>query len=173
MSIVVDVMNNLIRRKESSQMLFRHESMLHHIALAIGMGMVRGETGVVPPVPTISYPSLEVRVSATPNISALPAPLALSGAKLLAPALRIGDVFPALATKVCGGVSPPMSAIALSRTKPRRFLSPVFRVKRIVAVDTLKRQCGSFHAHIISREERYCEIAVKRLQQGVLALEVS
>lgn len=153
-------------------MFFHNKSVFHNIALAVSVGVMRGKAGIVASVPSVSNPPLEVRMGLASNVGTLPVPLALGGTELSLPIAYIGNIRTALATKVLRSVTPAVGSVALTRAVFRRFLTPVFGVKIGIAVDALKRQCCSLHSYIITLEEKYCEIAVRRLQQAVLPLGV-
>ena len=66
--------------------------------------------------------------------------------------------------------APAVEEIARTRTESRRLLPAVLRMERLPALGAHKRYCSSPHGFIVPRkriEERYCEIAVKRLEQEV------
>lgn len=170
--VLVDVVHNFIWTEESAQMFFHHEPVFHHVSLAIGVGMVGSEPSPVFAAPAIGDAALKVGVVRAPNVRALPRRFAFRRTELLSPLPGVCDVRSALPTVVGGSRAPSRRPIALPRAVFRGRLSPIFRVKRLVAVDAFKRQCGSLHDHIIACDERYCETASRRIQQSVLPLEV-
>jgi hypothetical protein len=164
---MVDVMDNFIWRKESAKMLFYYQAMFHHVSLAICMRVMGCQASPVRAVSSVGNPPLVGGMVFASDIGALPSPFALNRAELSIATAHVADVFAALSALVWRGCPPAGRSVALSRAIFRRSFPPVFWMKRPLALGAFQRQCCSFHAHIIAREERYCEIAARRLEQQV------
>jgi len=171
-AVFIDVMNNLFGSQEAPQVLLHDEPMLHDIPLAISEGMVRSQAGPVGTISAVADAPLIRRVFVAANVGALPSPFTRGRAELPGPPPDRADVRPALAATIGYGIAPAGSAIAVRRAVLRRCLPAVLRMERLAAVDAFKRHRLSFHDYSIAREERYCEIAARRLQQSVLPLEI-
>ena len=168
--VSVDVMNDLVGGQKSTEMLFHYQPMLHNVPLAVSVWMVRSETSPVTAASAIGDSPLESGVILTTDVRALPCPFAFSGAELPVASSCFTNVCAALSTVIFWGRSPSSGTVALPRTIARRLLPSVFGMKRLVAMDALKRHVCPFHSDIIAREERYCEIAARRLEQQVLPI---
>jgi hypothetical protein len=169
--IYVNVVHNLLGCEKAPHVLLHHEPMLHDVSLTVRERMMRCETSPVSPVASIRDAALERRVVLSSNVGTLPRPFTFQRTELLGSLPGRRDIRPALPTVVSRCASPSGGSVAVTRTILRGFFTPVFGVKRLVALDAFKRQCFSFHCHIIACEEKYCEIAARRLRQSVLPLE--
>lgn len=171
-AVLIDVMDNLFGSQEAPQVLLHDQPMLHDIPLAISEGMVGSQARPVGTIATVANAAVICGVVVTANIGTLPSPLALIGTELAGAPPHRTDIRSALTTGVDDRLAPTGSAIAVARTVLRRVLATVLRMERLMAVDAFKRHRLSFHGNSITREERYCEIAAKRLAQAVLPLEI-
>ena len=92
----------------------------------------------------------------------------------LRPIACMGYILSTLRAISIGGFTPPSQEIALTRAIRSRILSAIFRMERLVTSLTIQGYPYSSHTYIIpqlEREEKYCEIAKKRLSQSVMKLE--
>lgn len=164
--ILVLVVNKLGRQQKAPDVLLHYEPMLHDIALRVGVRMVRREHGEVSSAAPVGNPSLIPGVCRAANIHALPKRLALRSAELLRPLARLRYVRAALTTSIRRRFSKAPKPITLGRTYRLRLFgaAAIRRMKWLLANFTQESNVQVSHVHSITREERYCEIAAKRMK---------
>lgn len=165
------MVNYFIIRKMSAKVRLHNEPMKHYITLAISRMMPRQTNSSV-------LAALAVRnQTAALTLSGLIGNPTRKRAEQLRALARIRNVFPALFASIVGRIPPSTYQIAFPGTI---FLvrPTVKRIKGFAAPITFKN-CAIFtHVHSIDGycetvkqiEEKYCEIAAKRLAQEVFAL---
>ena len=98
---------------------------------------------------------------------------ALQRTILLRPIACVCYILSALEAISFINLSPTSQEVTLTRAISSCILSTIFRVKKLTAILTIQGYIKSLHTYIIPQkqiEEKYCEIAAKRLSQSVMKL---
>lgn len=170
--VLIDVMHDLFTCEESPQFALHNQTMLHHVPLGIGVRMMRREQRKVSiPTPVGNFP-LESWMGITADMNALPFGFTSDGTELARTPSRSSQVLSAVEACDQGRIAPPVGKVTGIGAELRNRFAPVLRVKVGTTSLALEGDCCSFHVLIIHHVTRYCEIAVKRLQQAVLPMEV-
>jgi len=166
--VAINMVNDLMLGEKPLTLPLHDQPVFHDIALRVSERMVWREDCPIHAILTVGDARLETGMGLASNVNALPLPLARLRTELplAVPAAR--NVCPAGGAGPRRRLSPSTYLVAAARTVAGCFVAPVFGVKILTAV--LTRQCNRllFHTTIIPHEEKYCEIAVKRLAQEVL-----
>lgn len=169
-AVPVSVMHDFARQEDSPKISLHHKSVFHDVSLGVGIGMAGDEPCEVSIAASIGDAFPEARVVPPADLCALPRGPTFERAELPGAAASTRDICAAGATYVGGRITPSCGEVALARTEARRLLTTVLRMESGAATLAGARQGASFHARIVARRERYCEIAAKRCAQETLGL---
>lgn len=161
-SVPIAMVDELARLQIPPDGLLNHQAVVHDVALRVGKGVIRNSQSEVPTSAPVANQGAPQRGSALGRNAAW------DRAELLIAIPGGSDVQAAGAARIRWSDPPSTDAIASPGAEARRVLASVLRVKRGGALFAGFGDGESLHSPIVRINEQYCEIAAKRLQQGVL-----
>ena len=163
--VFIYMVNHFVRRKVAPNALLHDETVVHHIPLAISKRMLWRHLSSIP----TALPVADEAAPTARRHAALSVRAARKRTKLSSAVSARCKVAPARRAGVLGRFSPPRRKIAFPGTVLRGSLAPVFRAERTGALGAGQEESSMFHLVMITLEEKYCEIAAKRLAQGAFS----
>lgn len=162
--ITINVMDSFVGCKAPPDVRLHYETVLHNVALAVGVRVLRHPASPILAARAVSDEATpqgltRLRRNSTSNRAEFSQPPAGARQVRSTPSAMIGR-----------GLTPARFQVAGPGAEACGVLSPVLRAKQGIAGRAFQIDCPVFHARNIARQERYCEIAAKRLSQEVLPL---
>ena len=161
--VFVDMVNHLFAIKVPSNVGFHDKAMLHYIPFGVSV-WVFGNS----PSKISVFGSIRNKLSFKDHTDTSFVP-AIEAAIFLRSLSRARDVVSTPKALILWRFTPAISCVALTRTKFGCILPAIMRMKTGFAMFARNGFCFISHGFIIAEiNEKYCESAAKRLEQGVL-----
>ncbi len=163
--ILVGVVNDLGGIEVTPKVTLHDEAMLHDVSLAVGVRMGGNEDRPVVSAASVGDAFAEAGVVDAPDVAPLPCGLTGHRTEPLASLASAGGWVSALDAGWDGRIAPSIQEVAGTRTEP--LIASIFG-EEVGRTSGALASGFAFHTPLYHIEERYCEIAAKRMAQGVL-----